>query len=151
MKTELKIILCLVTVILFFSTISKAQSGSTDAKHIIDSLKITDADEIAICNLYDDAVTEYLTELKAYTTNGAKPTAAQSAEVSKKFQEREKELKPQIESFRRKIAANYPQLMNFAYFCNYESMRIYGGMMPANGMSPYSKGAYQGSPVPANH
>jgi len=127
----------------------KAQDGSANTRRVIDSLKITDADEIAICNLYDDAVTEYLKELKAYTTNGTKPTPAQSAEVSKRFQLKQKEIQPQIESFRKKLAGNYTQLMNFVWFCNYESTRVYGGLMPLNGMSPYSKGAYPGYTVPA--
>jgi hypothetical protein len=151
MKTHIKFILCVAIGILFFSTASKAQGGSASTRRVIDSLKITDPDEIALCNLYDDAVTEYLTELKAYTTNGAKPTPAQSAEVSKRFQQKQKEIQPQIESFKRKVASNYAQLMNFVYFVNYETTRIYGGMMPQNGMSPYSKGAYPGYPVPANH
>jgi len=151
MKTQLKFILCITTGILFFSTASKAQGGSASTRHVIDSLKITDPDEIALCNLYDDVVTEYLNELKAYTANGTQPTAAQSAEVNKKFQQRQKEIQPQIESFKKKVASNYAQLMNFVYFVNYETMRVYGGMMPQNGMSPYSKGVYPGYPTPPNH
>lgn len=148
MKIQLKFILCVAIGVLFFSTVGRAQGGSASTQHVIDSLKITDPDEIALCNLYDDAVTEYLSELKAYTTNGTKPTPEQSAEASKRFQQKQKEIQPQIESFKKKVASNYGQLMNFVYFVNYETTRIYGGMMPQNGMSPYSKGAY---PVPANH
>src|ERR1700729_4146221 len=133
MKTTLKFIFCILGTIAI-STQCKAQPSN--AQHIIDSLKITDSDEIAICKLYDDAVTTYLTELKQYTSGGTKPTQAQTQAINKKFQEREKEIKPQIESFKKKVASNYQQLMNFTQFCSYEAMRVYGGM------APYQKGAY---------
>ena len=143
MKTQLKFLVCVLAGTIAVSTACKAQSSN--ASHIIDSLKITDADEIKICTLYDDVVTEYLKEWKQYTTNNTTPTAAQSAEINKKFQQKEKEIRPQIESFRKRIAANTPQLMNFVQFCQYESMRVYGVV------SKYQQGMYKNYPVPANH
>lgn len=141
MKTTLKLILCALGVIAI-STQCKAQDSKY--QHLIDSLKITDPDELAICKLYDDAVTEYFTELKQYTSSGTQPNQAQMQAVNKKFQAREKEIRPQVESFRKKAAANYQQAMNFAWFCSYEAMRI------ANSMG-YKNGLYPNYPVPANH
>ena len=144
MKTLTTFIICSLICVIFFSAPCKAQGGSAYGKHLMDSLKITDPDEVAICNLYDDAVTEYFTLLKAYMANGSKPTNAQSNELNKKFQLRQKEIQPQIESFKKRVAGNYMVAMNFAQFCSIEVMRVYGGM----GMSPYQKGAYPGYPMP---
>ncbi len=146
MKTKLTFIVCVLAGTIAVSTECKAQSElSPNARHVLDSLKITDADEIQICTLYDDAVSEYLTELKQYTTTNTKPTDAQTAEINKKFQQRQKEIQPQIESFKKKVAANYQQLMTFVQFCSYESMRVVGGV------SQYQPGLYKNYPVPANH
>jgi hypothetical protein len=142
MKTTLKLILCAVAVTIF-SAQCKAQGSH--AQHVIDSLKITDGDEIKICKLYDDVVTEYMNEWQTYAAHNTKPTAAQSAEISKKFQAREQELKPQIEAFRKKVASNYPQMMNFVQFCSYESMRVYAIV------TKYQGGMYKNYPTPANH
>lgn len=142
MRTTLRFILCIISTITI-STQCKAQL-STGGQHVIDSLKIADPDEVAICKLYDDAVTEYLTEMQQYTANGARPTQAQTQAVSKKFHDREQAIKPQIESFKKKLASNYPQLMNFVQFCRYESMRVVGAM-------GYKNGAYPNYPMPAGH
>jgi hypothetical protein len=141
MKTALKLFLCILGV-MAISSQCKAQDSKY--QHLVDSLKITDPDELAICKLYDDAVTAYFTELKQYTTNGAKPTQAETQALGKKFRERQQEIKPQIESFKKKIGSNYQQAMNFAMFCSYEAMRI------ANSMG-FKNGAYPNYPVPANH
>jgi len=143
MKALLKFTLFMLAGTIVLSKQCKGQSSN--AKHVIDSLKITDADEIALCNLYDDAVTEYLKELKEYTTGNNKPTPAQTAEINKRFQQKQKEIQPQIDSFKKKAASNYQQLMNFVQFCSYESMRVYSGV------SPYQKGLYKNYGVPANH
>jgi len=143
MKTTLKLILCMLIGIAF-STQCKAQPSNY--QHLIDSLKITDPDELAICKLYDDAVTTYFNELKQYTSGGTKPTAAQQQAVNKEFQQRQQAIKPQIESFRKKAASNYQVVMNFAQFCQIEAMRVYGSMYPN------MKGAYPGGyPQQANH
>lgn len=127
-----------------FSIQCKAQPPNY--QHLIDSLKITDPDELAICKLYDDAVNEYFTEWKQYTANGTKPTQAQQQAIGKKFKDRENAIKPQIESFRKKAASNYQVVMNFAQFCQIEAMRVYSSLYPnMKGMSP---GGY---PQPANH
>ena len=141
MKTALKLFLCILGAVAI-STQSKAQDSKY--QHLVDSLKITDPDELAICKLYDDAVTAYFTELKQYTTNGAKPNQAEMQALGKKLREHEQEIKPQIESFKKKIGSNYQQAMNFAMFCSYEAMRI------ANSMG-IKAGAYPNYPVPANH
>lgn len=144
MKTTLKLILCLLGTI---AITSQCRAQSPQYQHLIDSLKITDPDELAICKLYDDAVTTYFTELKQYTSNGAKPTQAQQQSINKQFQEREKAIKPQVESFRKKAASNYQVVMNFVAFCQIEAMRVYGSMYP-NMKGMYQPGAY---PPPANH
>ena len=150
MKKFTTFIFCAFIGVIFFSSPSKAQGGSAYGKHLMDSLKITDPDEVAICNLYDDAVTEYFTLMKAYMANGSKPTTAQSNELNKKFQLRQKEIQPQIESFRKRVGGNYTVAMNFAQFCSIEAMRIYGGM---GIKSPYQNGGYPSYPMPkpANH
>ena len=145
MKTTLNFILCILGTIAISAQCKAQSGGSATAQHLIDSLKITDPDEIAICKLYDDAVTTCLTELKQYTSGGAKPTQAQTQAINKKFQDREKEIRPQVESFRKKVASNYQQLMNFSQFVNYETMRVYGSMYPNQ------KGGYPNYPMPANH
>jgi hypothetical protein len=143
MKTTLKFLLCILAA---FAVSTQCKAQSAIAQHLIDSLKITDSDELAICKLYDDAVTAYLTEWKQYTSNGTKPTQAQSQALNKKFQDRQKEIKPQIESFRKKVASNYQQAINFSQFCSIEAMRVYGTMYPN------LKGGYPGGyPTPANH
>lgn len=144
MKTKFKFFLCGLTAFIFFSNVCKAQGGSAYGKHLMDSLKITDPDEVAICILYDDAVTEAANILKTYSANGTTPTSAQTAEVNKKFQQRQKEIQPQIESFKKRVAGNYQVAMNFAQFCSIEVMRIYGGMSPYQKMRP----AY---PMPVSH
>ena len=145
MKTPILFILFVLSGVLFASTNCKAQgSGSAYSQHLLDSLKITDADEIAVCNLVDDAVTESLTVWKAYCTNGAKPTQAQTDEVRKKFQQKLKELQPQIDSFKKKASGNYAQAMNFAQYCSIETMRIYSSIMPGMGMRP-------GYPMPGGY
>jgi hypothetical protein len=145
MKTTLKFILCILGSIAI-SAQSKAQPGvSSNAQHLIDSLKITDADEIAICKLYDDAVTTCLIEYKQYTSGGAMPTQAQTQAINKKFQDREKEIKPQVESFQKKVASNYQELMNFTQFVRLETMRVYAAIYPS------IKGGYPNYPMPANH
>jgi|GEM_PF-5590301 len=62
MRTTLRFILCIISTIAI-STQCKAQLSAA-GQHVIDSLKITDPDEVAVCKLYDDAVNEYLTELR---------------------------------------------------------------------------------------
>jgi hypothetical protein len=145
MKTTLKFILCILGAIAI-SAQSKAQSGvSSTAQHLIDSLKITDPDEVAICKLYDDAVTTSLAQYKQYMSGGAKPTQAQTQAINKHFQEAEKEIKPKVESFRKKAASNYQVLMNFTQFVQIETMKVYGAIYPN------MRGAYPGYPAPANH
>lgn len=135
MKTQLKFIVCVLAGTLAISTQCKAQPSH--AKHVIDSLKITDPDEIKICTLYDDVVSEYLKEMKDFSTKNTRPTEAEQREIGKKFEEKEKEIRPQIESFRKRISANYPQMMNFVQFCSYESMRVVAIV------SQYQKGLYK--------
>lgn len=144
MKPLLKFTLCIIAGIVFISTQCKAQSSN--AKHAIDSLKITDADEIAICKLYDDAVTEYLKELKQYNSTGTKPTPAQMDAIGKEFKQRQKDIQPQIDNFKKKAtAANYQSMMSFAQFCSYESIRMSGAVMQ------YQKAVYKSAGTPASH
>jgi hypothetical protein len=146
MKPQLKLIICIMAGTVAVSARCKAQPGaSSHARHVIDSLKITDGDEIKICTLYDDVVSEYLKEWKEFVTNNKKPTQAQSNEMNNKFKQKENEIKPQVESVRKKLATNYTELMNFAQFCTYESMRV------VSVVSQYQKGMYKGYPAPANH
>ena len=136
MKTQLKLSLCVLAIITVVSTACKGQTGSSSkSSKVLDSLKITDADEIKICTLYDQVVTEYLTQMKEVSAGG-KPTAAQAADISKKYQQQVKAIQPQIDSFKKNLAANPQEAIKFAQFYSYEAIRLYGGM------SKYQQGIY---------
>jgi gas vesicle protein len=146
MKTQLKLSICVLAIITVVSTACKGQPGSASKSNkVLDSLKITDADEIKICTLYDQVVTEYLNQMKELSTSGTQPTAAQAADISKKYQQQVKAIQPQIDSFKKNIAANPQEALKFAQFYSYEATRLYGGM------SKYQQGIYKSYGVPANH
>ena len=148
MKTQLKLSFCVLAIVTVVSTACKGQSGSATASHsrkVLDSLKITDADEIKICTLYDQVVTEYLSQMKELATSSTKPTAAQSADISKKYQQQVQSIQPQIDNFKKNLAANPQEAIKFAQFYSYEATRLYGGM------SKYQQAIYKNSGVPANH
>jgi len=92
----------------------------------MDSLNITDPDEKKVCALYDDAITDYLTQVRTLAADTTKAAAAQRADLDKKYKEREQEIKPQVEAMRRKVAMNPGEAMKFMQFSVYESKRVMG-------------------------
>lgn len=115
--------------------------ASTKGNSVMDSLNITDPDEKKVCALYDDAITDYLKELKTLAADTSKAAAAQRADLDKKYQEREKEIKPQVEAMRRKVAIVPGEAMKFTQFSIYESKRVMAAF------STYEQGALKNYPV----
>ncbi len=101
-----------------------AVAASAKGNSVMDSLNISDPDEKKVCALYDDAITDYLTQIKTLAADTSKAAAAQRAALDKKYQDREKEIKPQVEAMRRKLAMNPSETMKFMQFSVYESKRV---------------------------
>jgi len=146
MKTQLKLILFSLGVITLISTQCKAQTSSRAGK-LIDSLKITNSDEIKICNLYDEVITDYVTHMKQWSAGNTKANAAEANELQKKYKEKMKDIQPQVDSFRKSVQGNYVEAMKFAQFCALEAQRVVGSM------SQYQQAMYKayGTPPPATH
>ncbi len=108
------------------SSASSASSivASSKGSSVMDSLNITDPDEKKVCALYDDAVTDYMTEFKTLSTDTSKAAAQRRADLNKQYQEKEKSIKPQIEAMRQRIATNPAELSKFMQFSMYESRRV---------------------------
>ncbi len=148
MKTQLKLIFFLLGVISFISTQCKAQPAtSSRASKLIDSLHITNSDEIKICNLYDEVITDYANAMKQWSTGNQKANAAQANELQKKYQQQMKDIQPQVDSFKKTVQGNYQEAMKFAQFCALEGQRIYGAM------AQYQQGMYKahGTSQPTTH
>jgi len=157
MKTlsKLSLFVLAVAAIIAVSCKGKPGSGSASAgsdvvasvkgNSVMDSLNISDPDEKKVCALYDDAITDYLKELKTLSADTSKAAAVQRADVDKKYQDKEKEIQPQIEAMRRKIALNPAEAMKFTQFSMYESKRVMGAV------STYEQGVLKNYPaaVPA--
>jgi hypothetical protein len=94
----------------------------------MDSLNISDPDEKKICALYDDVITDYLTNLKTIATDTTKAAEAKRAALDQKYKTREKEIQPQIEAMRRKMVMNPTEAMKFTQFSLYESKRVMGAV-----------------------
>ena len=94
----------------------------------MDSLSITDPDEKKVCALYDDAVTDYLKEFKTAFADTSKEAAARREDLDKKWQEKEKDIKPQLEALRVKMTTVPGEAAKFAQFSMYESKRLMGIM-----------------------
>jgi len=103
---------------------SPAAVASAKGNSVMDSLNISDPDEKKVCALYDDAITDYLTQIKTLAADTSKAAAAQRAALDMKYQDREKEIKPQVEAMRRKVAMNPDEAMKFMQFSVYESKRV---------------------------
>ena len=107
------------------STTAASAKGNT----VMDSLNITDPDEKKICALYDDAITDYLTNMKTLTTDTSKAAEEKRKELDDKWKAKEAAIKPQVENWRRKVAMNPSEAMKFAQFSMYESKRLMAIMM----------------------
>jgi hypothetical protein len=155
MKTFSKLSFFLLAAVAIIAVSCKAKPGaaatsdgsdivaSTKGNSVMDSLNISDPDEKKVCALYDDAITDYLKELKTLSTDTSKAAAAQKTALDQKYKDREKEIQPQIEAMRRKIAMNPTEAMKFTQFSVYESKRIMGIY------STYMQGALKNYPTAA--
>jgi len=143
MKTHLKISLFVLTATALIAASAKAQTAATVSKRnsVIDSLKITDPDERKILALYDDAVTDYLTEWRAWASDPKKATPAEKAAIEKKYKDRAKEIQPSVDAVRKKFAGNYAEAMRFAQFAQYESQRLMVVYSKYPGMKGYGAAA----------
>jgi len=135
MKTSSKLSLFLLAMVAIIALGCKGKSNSSSSavsetaasakgNSVMDSLSITDPDEKKVCALYDDAITDYLKEFKSALTDTSKAANARREELDKKWQEKEKEIKPQVEALRIKMATVPAEATKFAQFSAYESQRL---------------------------
>ncbi|BAU55106.1 hypothetical protein [Mucilaginibacter gotjawali] len=145
MKAQINLKLCVAIVICIFIAAckGKASSGSTasstaaspaasgsvtanakKSNSVIDSLNITDADEKKVCTLYDECITVYLDEMKALAADTSKLDSQERNAIEKKYQDKIKELQPQIDNLKKNFQAYPAEAFKFASFSAYESKRI---------------------------
>lgn len=87
-----------------------------------------------------------MNEMKQWSTGNSKANAAEAQAIGKKYQQRVKELQPQIDSFKKTMQGNYQEAIKFAQFCSIEAQRWLGVM------THYQKGMYPGyGGVPSGH
>jgi hypothetical protein len=147
MKTPLKLIFFVLAAATFVSTQCKAQQTSSRASKLIDSLHITNSDEIKICDLYDEVITDYMNEMKQWSAGNSKANTAEANAIGKKYQQKVKDIQPQINNFKKTIQGNYQEAMKFAQFCSLEAQRWFGIMSQyQKGMMPSGYGGYGGAP-----
>jgi hypothetical protein len=108
------------------AAIASASTSAQDAKgsSVIDSLQITDGDEIKVCKLYDDVVTEYTKRMQIALTDTSKLKTLDNSEIDKKFKEESEKLKPEMKDLQVKLSSNPVELMKFEKFSMYEAQRI---------------------------
>lgn len=130
MKTLLKLNLCLLSVIALIAVSCKGKSGSASSSAstpgaaaatakgttVMDSLNITDPDEKKICALYDEAITDYLTNSKILLGDTSKAAVAQRAALDAKWKAKEAEIKPQVQDWQKRVQGNPMEAMKFAQF-----------------------------------
>ena len=103
------------------TTTQTAKTGS-----VIDSLQITDPAEVKLCNLYDNAVTEYMKRVNEALTDTAKLNSKENLDIDKKFKEESDKLQPEIKNLEATLRTNPVELMKFEKFSMYESQRVMG-------------------------
>lgn len=108
---------------------NSTQAVSAKSNSVMDSLGITDPDEKKICALYDDAITDYITNYKTLMTDTGKDAQAQRKALDEKWKQKEAEIKPQVDAMRDKVRANSQEAIKFVQFSAYESKRLMGVMM----------------------
>jgi hypothetical protein len=101
-------------------TTAQAAKGNS----VIDSLQITDGDEVKLCKLYDDVVTEYTKRMQIVLTDTSKLRTLDNSEIDKKFKEESEKLKPEMKDLQVKLSSNPVELMKFEKFSLYEAQRI---------------------------
>jgi len=133
MKTRSKLSLIVLAFIVISAIACKGKSNSSSGSDIVasskgnsvmDSLNITDSDEKKVCALYDDAITDYIKEFKTVLTDTSKAAIGRREELDKKWKEKEKEIQPQVEALRNKVATVPGEAAKFAQFSAYESRRL---------------------------
>jgi len=114
------------------SATSASAAGSTPAmaaqaangSSVIDSLQITDAAEVKLCKLYDDAVTEYMKRVQTALTDTSKLKALENSAIDKKFKEESEKIQPEMKDLQVKLSSNPVELMKFEKFSMYEAQRM---------------------------
>jgi hypothetical protein len=117
--------------------------ASSKGNSVMDSLSITDPDEKKVCALYDDAITDYMKELKTLSTDTSKAAAQKRADLDKEYRDKEKAIRPQIEAVRQKLVSNPMEESKFIQFSAYESKRL------MSVMTDYTKGIMKNIPTSA--
>jgi hypothetical protein len=136
MKTLSKFNLCILAAAAIFAVSCKGKSASSSSSSnsttavsakgnsVMDSLNITDPDEKKICALYDDAITDYLTNSKLLLSDTSKAAEAQRKALDEKWKAKEEAIKPQVQAWQQKVAMNPSEAVKFAQFSVYESKRL---------------------------
>jgi len=145
MKTLSKLNLFLLAAVAIVAVSCKGKSGSPGSSvpatnstsavsakgnSVMDSLNITDPDVKKICALYDDAITDYVANMKTLTTDTSAAARQKIEDINKKWKEKDEAIKPQVEAMQRKVAMNPAEAMKFVQFSAYESKRIMAVMLP---------------------
>jgi hypothetical protein len=111
------------------SATNSTTAASAKGNSVMDSLNITDPDEKKICALYDDAITDYLTNIKTLISDTSAAAKLQRDELDKKWKAKEEAIKPQVEALQKRVAMNPGEAMKFAQYSMYESKRLMPIMM----------------------
>lgn len=109
---------------------NSTQAASAKGNSVMDSLNISDPDEKKVCALYDDAVTDYLTNFKTLMTDTGKDAQDKRKALDAKWKQKEAEIKPQVDALREKVRANPQEAMKFMQFSTYETKRLMSIMLP---------------------
>jgi hypothetical protein len=124
MKTQLKHSLYVFILLTVIAATAKAQSNSSRRHSVIDSLQITNPDEVKLCTLWDDAITEYIRRMQILLADPSKLKSADNDKIDKQFSDASKELQPQMKSLENTLKTNTAELMKFEQFSMYESRRL---------------------------
>jgi len=145
MKAQINLKLCVLMVVAIFIASCKGKTGSgstagsgpasaaasgsgaaaaSKSNSVIDSLSITDGDEKKVCTLYDECVTVYLDEMKALAADTSKLDSQERTAIEKKYEDKIKELQPQIDNLKKNFQVYPAEAFKFASFSAYESKRI---------------------------
>ena len=110
---------------------NSTEAVSAKGNSVMDSLKITDADEKKVCALYDDAITDYLTNVKTLIADTSKDAQDKRKALDDKWKLKEAEINPQLDAVRDKMRANPTEAFKFVQFSAYEAKRMMAVILPA--------------------
>jgi len=127
MKTYHKCSFCalLIASIAISSCNSKIHAENERGLAIIDSLKITDADEKKVCIQFDENITDFIGDLQTAVKDSANFTPTQKSDLEKKFGDEMDKLSTQANGIRQKIQSDAVEKKKFEDFSAYEMQRLF--------------------------